>query len=114
MIAGALLAQIRPGVTTAVTALTAKMLTEVKKIVICNTTGAPASYSVFHHDTGTTFDQTTALFYATVLAANTTAIVNAEDASGGIAVANAGAIGVQSSVISALTFTFYGSTQQAR
>lgn len=114
MIPGAQLAQVRPGTTAAATAFTALMRTEVKKIVVCNTSGGNADYSIFHDDDGTTFNQTTALFYTKTLATKSTDVINAEDFASGVSIATGGAIGVQSSVADALTFTLYGATQVGR
>lgn len=111
---GGLLAQLRPGTTTATTAFTARMRTEIKKVIVCNTSGGSADYSIFHDDDGTTYDQTTALYYTKTLATKTSDVINAEDFAGGISVSNGGTIGVQSSTASALTFSFYGSVQEAR
>jgi hypothetical protein len=111
---GSYLAQARPGVTSATTAITATMRTEIKKIVVCNVGGGAGAYSIYHDDDGTTYDQTTALFYSKSLAANTTDIINAEDYGGGISVSAGGAIGIQSATASAMTFTFYGTTQRSR
>ena len=111
---GGLLAQTQPATTAATTALTAVMRTEIKKIVICNVSGGNADYSIFHDDDGTTYDTTTALWYTKTLATKSTDVINAEDFAGGISVSQGGAIGVQSSTVSALTFSFYGSTQAGR
>lgn len=113
-IGGFLLAQSRPSTTTAQTAFSAVIRTEIKKIVICNVGGGTSAYSIYHDDDGTTYDQSTALFYSKSLAANSTDIYNAEDYAGGIGVSAGGAIGVQTATASALTFSLYGSPMMAR
>ena len=101
------LGQARPGVPgTPVTIYNpaAGVETRVSSLVIANTTGSSAKYRVFHDDNGSTFDQTTALYYDVALDANRTIILApridmADDT---------GNIGVDSDVASALTFTLYG------
>jgi len=75
-----------------------------KKLVIANTSGATATFRVFHDDDGSTYNQTTALFYDHVIAAGTTisdtGFMAGDNTSGNFA--------VRSSVADALTFTLYG------
>lgn len=111
---GGLIAQTTPATTTAQTAFTAIMRTEIKKIVVCNVSGGNADYSIYHDDDGTTYNTTTALWYTKTLATKTTDVINAEDFAGGISVSAGGSMGVQTSTASALTFSFYGTTQVAR
>ena len=105
-------AQLRPGVTTAVNAYTASIVTEIRKIAICNTTGSSALFSFYHDDDGSTFDQSTALHYQEAVPANTTTYINADMEAGGISISTGGQIGVQSDTASALTFTLYGRTAE--
>lgn len=116
---GKLLSQMRPSGTTAVQAYQSPpaaaskgLRTEITFIVICNTTASPASFSLYHHDSGTTYDQTTALFYAVIVPANTTTLIETQTTNGGIAIKPGGTVGIQTSVASALTFSLYGVTQQ--
>lgn len=78
--------------------------TRVAVLVICNTTGTLAKFRVFHDDNGTTYDQSTALYYDEEVAANTTVRkspgIDMDDASGNLA--------VESDTNNALTFTAYG------
>ena len=104
---GSLLAQTRPSNTTAATAYTAVVHTEITRIVVCNTTGSAATYRLFHHNSGSTYDQTTALRYDVSIAANAFAEVVSEPGSG-IAISKTGTLGVQTGTGSALTFTVYG------
>ena len=70
---------------------------------ICNTSGAVAAVRVFHDDDGTTYDETTALFWDVNLAAGGTLEVDKvfmDDSTGNLA--------YRSSVANALTATVYG------
>jgi len=116
---GSLLAQLRPSGTSATLAFTSPpnvsgrgLQTEITLIAVCNTTGAPASFSIYHHDTGTTYDQTTALYYGVALAANTTDLITIQSPNSGIMMRPGGKLAVQTSVANALTFSIYGVTQQ--
>jgi hypothetical protein len=108
--AGSLLAQTRPSGTSAALAYTATLHTEITRVVICNTTGAAADASLFHDDSGTTYNQTTALLYGTAIAAYSTLTIDSHVGSG-FMVKPSGKIAVQTSVGSALTFSFYGITE---
>jgi hypothetical protein len=102
------LAQLRPANTNANSAIkkgvTSKVI--VTHIFICNTTGSAATYRIFNDINGTTYDQSTALFYDVLIAANSTQMIetripiDAPQASGNLA--------VQSNTSSALTFSIYG------
>jgi len=108
---GEQLAQSRPSGTTAVSAFTASLVTEVTLIAICNTTAGAVNYSLYHDDDGSTFDQTTALHYSQSISANSTVYVGAESIGAGIVVKPDGQIGIQTSSANALTFTLYGVTE---
>lgn len=104
---GSQLAQSRPANTSTATAYTAVMPTEISRVVVCNTTGSASTFSLFHDDDGTTYDQTTALYYAAPIAANTT--VEIEMLPGvGWGMKTSGTLGIQSGTSSAITYTFYG------
>ena len=72
-----LLAQSRINSTTATSILTgaSNTLYTIQIIVLCNTTGSDVTFRLFHHNTGTTYDQTTALFYDDTVPANKTIIL---------------------------------------
>ena len=110
MITGKQLAQSRPANTTAVSAYSPdpNIKTEILQVDICNTTGSAATFRLFHDVDGTTYDETTALYFDTSVAANTTtSLVYAEGS--GIWMNNAaGNIAVRTGTNSALTFTIYG------
>lgn len=112
--AGSQLAQNRPSGTTAVSAFTATLRTEVTAIWVANTSSSSAKYSLFHDDDGSTFDQTTALVYETVIPPNATVMITAEQLGGGIAISADGQLGIQTDTANALTFTVYGVVEQVR
>lgn len=105
------LAQSRPGNTNATAILTTTNAgsTMVTSMYVCNTTGTTATYRIFHDLDGTTYDQTTALFYDVPVAGNTTEVI--DFASRGLALGSRGdALAVRTGTASALTFTAYGYT----
>jgi len=106
------LAQSRPANTNAVSAYSpsARIEAEIESIFICNTTGTAADASVFLDENGTTYDQSTAIIYATSVAANTSVEILGHvklymnDSAGNLA--------VQTGTNSALTFTVSGKEKQ--
>ncbi len=107
---GSQLAQVRPSAS-ASTAYTATLRTEVTQIVVCNTSGSPAQFSIYHDDDGTTYDATTALFWLAQIEANTTVTIVSDSVGAGFAMKRGAAIGVKPSVDQALTFSIYGVTE---
>lgn len=103
------LGQSRPSSTTAASVYSpaSGVVTQIKTITICNTSGAAAAYSLFHDDNGTTYDETTALYWNISLDADQTETIDVNlamsDSSGNLA--------VKTSVSNALTFTVYGAEQ---
>lgn len=101
------LGQLRPANTTAASLYSPAASTEtiIKSIVIANTTAGAALYRVFHDDDGTTYDETTALFWDVSLAADTSIVLEfnlmMDDSTGNLA--------VRTDTNDALTFTAYGS-----
>jgi hypothetical protein len=104
------LAQSRPSVTTAQGILAPSIPTEVTLITVCNTTGTAAAFSIYHDDDGTTYDDSTALYRAVSVAANTTVRIEFQHAGGGISLSDTGNLAVRTDTASALTFTVYGIT----
>jgi len=105
-IVGKQLGQLRPADTNAASlysppASTAARLTQ---LFVCNQTAGGETFRVFCDDDGTTYDQTTALYYDVAIAANVTSKIDLalymNDASGNLA--------IRSSTASALTFTMFG------
>lgn len=76
----------------------------VKSIWICNTTGTSATFRIFVDDDGTTYDESTALFWDVSINGNATIELNTF-----IALDNSlGNLAVRTSVANALTFTAFG------
>lgn len=111
---GSQLAQSRLGDTTAAAIYTAPRNAELTKIFVCNTTGSAATFRLFHDNDGTTYDQTTALYYDYSVAANTTLIVSSDMMGGGISIFAGGKIAFREGTADALTITLYGVLEQAR
>ena len=76
----------------------------IKNITVCNTTGNPAKFSIYHHETGTTYSTATALYYQVEIVKGQTIVLPAFMAMKTVG----GNLAVQSSVASALTFSVYG------
>lgn len=77
----------------------------IKTIEIVNTTGSAATYRLFFHNSGTTYDQTTACGgYDTSVAANSTVT---KQVSWAMDTAS-GTIGYQQGTANALTITVFG------
>ena len=76
----------------------------VKGIHVANPTGTARTYRIYHHNTGATYDATTALYYNVNLAANTSihlpVFIVMDNSAGNLA--------VEASAASSLTFTAYG------
>jgi len=82
----------------------ASTTTIIKSVVVCNQSAAAATFRIFLDDDGTTYDQTTALYYDVSIPADTTVQIDTywpmNDATGNIA--------YRSSVANALTITVFG------
>ncbi|MEE4302461.1 MAG: hypothetical protein V2J24_23680 [Pseudomonadales bacterium] len=107
----ALLAQIRPGDTSATLAFTAPdgIRVEVTKVIACNTSGAARAIRVFHDDSGgSTFDETTALWWDQAVPADESFVVCSEDTGNGITLQGGGQLAVRSDLASGVTFSIYG------
>jgi hypothetical protein len=99
------LGQQRPNTTAAVSIYNPPVGNSVvHSIIICNTTTSAAKYRIFCDDDGTTYDETTALFYDVSLPAKTTDTLEVKicmnDATGNLA--------VSTDTANALTFTLFG------
>ncbi len=101
-----ILGQLRPSNTTATSVYSPPVNTIgiIKSITICNTTGSAVTFRVFLDDDGTTYDESTALFYDVTINANETitdvAFRGMNNSSGNLA--------VRTSSANALTFTVAG------
>jgi len=104
---GVQIAQSRPSNTTAVSAVspTDGQIIQVTSVFLANTTSANATFRIFHDEDGTTYDESTALFYDVTLDANTSLHIDLAD----IWLRNSsGNLAVRVGTASAITFTFYG------
>lgn len=100
------LGQLRPANTTAASLYSpgTGVTAIVKSLYIANTTGGSVTFRIFVDDDGTTYDETTALFWDTTIAGGTTVELDTflalNDSSGNLA--------VRTSSANALTFTAFG------
>ena len=100
------LGQLRPANTTAASLYSpgASEIAVIKTIVICNTISTPAKFRIFVDDNGTTYDETTALFFDTSIGGNTSVQLDTfyamDDATGNLA--------VRTDTANALNFTAFG------
>ncbi len=100
------LGQLRPANTTAATIYSpgANETAIIRTIFVCNTTATDATFRIFVDDNGTTYDQTTALYYDVVCPLNTTVdlktYIAMDDATGNLA--------VRTGTNDAINFTVFG------
>lgn len=100
------LGQLRPANTTAASLYSpgANVTGIAKNLVICNTTTSTAKFRVFADDAGTTYDETTALFWDVPILGGQTVQVDMftplDDSTGNFA--------VRTDTNDALTFTLFG------
>ncbi len=100
------LGQSRPANTTAVSIYSPGASTEtvIHNIVVSNTSASSAAYRICVDDNGTTYDETTAMFWDVSLGANSTDILELK-----ICMNNStGNLSVRTDTASALTFTVNG------
>lgn len=109
---GFLLGQSRPNGTSALSLYDASLITEVTKIIVANVTGTDTTFSLYHDDDGSTYDENSALFFSVPIEGNTTVMLTADTLNGGITLSPGGSLGHQSGTANALTFSAYGTTQQ--
>lgn len=104
------LAQARPSGTSAASIYTpgTNKTAKVTLIVLCNTTGSAATFSIFHDNDGTTYTQATALYYAQSLAANTTLLIPLDTGYSIVMNDSTGNIAFQQGTSEAITVTLYG------
>lgn len=112
---GSLLAQVRPANTTAATAVTASVSnTEITAIHVCNTSGAVRKARIFHDNDGSTYDETTALYWDVAVPADSTLEINNESGMSGIVLLKDGTLGVRTDSANGLTFSIYGLVSRQR
>lgn len=76
----------------------------VHSIVVCNTSGSDSTYRIFVSNTGSTYDETTALFWDIALPANTTDTLEVKICMNNVS----GNLAVRSGNNNAITFTAFG------
>lgn len=106
-----LLAQSRINSTTATSILAgaSKVLYIPQIITLCNTTASDATFRLYFHATGTTYDQTTAIFYDdTVLANKTILLIEGVDFVGMYLDTSTGNIAWAEGTANAITLTMWG------
>lgn len=101
-----LLGQLRPANTTAVSLYSPPADTTWigKALYVCNTTGGALTFRIFYDDDGTTYDETTALYFDAAVAANATVVIS-DLLCGNV---NAGNVGVRTSAGNGINFTLFG------
>lgn len=100
------LGQLRPSTTSATSIYSpaSGVTAIIKNITVCNTTGIATKFSIFHHNSGTTYDQSTALFYICPIEKNQTVVLPAF-----MSMNNpTGNLAVKTDTANALTFSVYG------
>lgn len=105
------LGQLRPSNTTAVSiyAIADHYRTEIRTIIVCNTSGSAAKFRLFHDENGTTYDETTALYWDFSIATGDMLVITDEIWIDG---RNDGNIAVRTDTNSAFTFTIYGAEEK--
>lgn len=99
--------QSRPANTTAASIYTlpSNTKTKVTSLVICNTSLSSAKFRIFHDVNGTTYDESTAIFYDAIIGAGVTVEWEPKE----LWLSNtSGNIAVRTDTANAITFTFYG------
>lgn len=108
MAIGVILAQSRPANTNAASVYSpgSGVQAEITQILVCNTTSNTPTYRIFLDNDGSTFDETTALYFDNAMAANSTEEL-IQHGSWWITDPS-GNLGVRSSAANEITFTFFG------
>lgn len=105
----AILGQLRPANTTAVTIYSpaVNVIGYVTYVHVCNTTGTAATFRLFVHNTGTTYDETTALEFDKSCPANNSVAFDYGEK--GLPLNDdTGNFAVRTGTANALTFTVWG------
>ena len=104
-----ILGQSRPANTTAVSIYSPALnvIGFITWIHVCNTTGTAATFRLFVHNTGTTYDESTALEFDKSCPANNSTAINFGE-KGLPMLDDVGNFAVRTGTASALTFTVWG------
>lgn len=111
---GELLAQVQPGVTTAVNLFTAgDVRMEITLVLACQKSGGTGSpvFELFHDDDGTTYNDTTIIYNDTLNSGTnrpTVIAMQAQHSGSGVMIKPGGSLGCRSSIASEITFSVYG------
>ena len=99
------LGQVRPASTTAASLYSpgVGITAIIKSVWICNTTGATVLFRIFVDDDGTTYDESTALFWDVSVSGNTTVELDTFIALND----SAGNLAIRTETANALTFTAF-------
>lgn len=100
----------RPGDTNTATVFTATLLTELTRLLVCNTTGGAVTFRLYHIPAGELVDLDYAVWYDKSVAANDTFTFGGDTNNGGIHLEEGDMIAVRSSSADALVFHGYGVT----
>ena len=104
------LAQSRPANTTAVSIISMDSVdysrVDIHSIIVCNTTSSAATFRIFHDEDGSTYDETTALFYDSDVLANETISIEFDNPI--VMREETANLAVRSSSGDAITYTVYG------
>ncbi len=105
---GSQLGQLRPGDTTAAAVYSPAASTEaqITAIHIANTSATPARFRLFHDDDGTTYDETTALYWDVLVPVGDAISIFFDR--GFFMNDSTGNLAVRTDIASALTFTVSG------
>lgn len=109
---GLQLGQSRPDDTVAVSLYSPAdgIVTIIKQVIVANTSAASAKYRICHDEDGTTYDETTALFWNVPVATETTDVLDVC-----VFMANSsGNLAVRTDTTEAVTFSCYGEETQVR
>lgn len=107
----ALLAQIRPVVTTPVTAFVASMRTEITRIIVTCVSTSNREFRIYHDDDNTGASDGNALWYNYPVNTSSMYSWGSESPGAGISVKPGGAVLVKSDLTNGITFSFYGVSQ---
>lgn len=109
---GSLLGQIRPANTTATAIFTCVVPIEISLVVVCNTTGSAAAFRLFHDESGSTYDESNALYWDKSVSANDTLFIKPESIGSGFMLNKDDTLGIRTDTANALTITVYGVTAE--
>lgn len=107
---GRQLAQSRPSATSAASVYSPgeQIVTQIQSIVVSNTGTGNLRFSIYHDEDGTTYDQTTALYFQEALNSKTNKTIQFNYGSGIWMRDTSGNLAVQTDTANDATFTVYG------